>query len=248
VGIAASADYSIYGLRYEANEWKWFNCPAHGAEWYVDEGKLFDLAAGAPNDDVNYYDVSQNCGTAAHKPGTADWGRHWHVYRSDYPTSLSGSYKQITKDEATKYYYGRIVGEGYWNSKYCPTKYPSSESATKTTDTNDADFKYNCHGYAFDKIGLSDFKLLWDDNASGAGKVVDGKCLAITPSIDGLDNRLMYMGTHSNWVKDDYACKPKTIQFKLRDSQVFKFTYSSPGRTVYQQWNGSDPAYYKKTP
>lgn len=64
-----------------------------------------------------------------------------------------------------------------------------------------------------------------------------------------MEEDIMFMGAHTNFINDDLGganCKAELISFKYRCSQIFTFTYNSPGRTHNQTFFGSTPEYWTR--
>ncbi len=128
--------------------------------------------------------------------------------------------------------------------------YAASETGETRSESYVADFRYNCHGYAFAKDGLSQYQLLINDGTGGAGQVLYAHYDEFTATGASIAGALMYMGSHTNFVQYDYgaACNYRAaqIRFKFRCSQLFVFDYAPMGRNPYDPWDDMSPTYYRK--
>lgn len=173
--------YSVYGFVWDGSEFE--TEVIGGKTWYVQEsGGLRDHDAGLATDDCNLYPQDTPCGNPAHKPGSEDYPLHIHVFRTNWssdfgnPTQTWSGVPSICRKEAAKFWSVLIMNEGV--DPGTPTKYHHEGTDYKDADVDgkvcapaDASFHYNCHGYAFDEDGLTNFKLLLGDNDDGAQNI-----------------------------------------------------------------------------
>ena len=252
--------YSVYGFVWDGSEFE-TEVDGTGKTWYVQEvGGLRDHDAGLATDDCNYYAENTACGNTDHKPGSEAYPQHWHVFRTNWssdfgnPTQDWGTIPPISRKEAAKFWSVLIMNEGVVGGT--PAKYHHEGTDYNDVDVDgmvslpsDASFHYNCHGYAFDEDGLSNFKLLLGDSSNGAQNILDEYYTNFTAGAQSMEKDLMFLGTHTNFIENDWGgnnCKAKTISFKYRCSQIFTFMYNSPGRTHNQTFFGTTPEYWTR--
>jgi len=247
--FGTTSDYIVNGFRYTGGSWdKVWNPLKSRWEYIVDEGRLFDKVPSDPDDDVDYFASGENCGDVNHKAGASGWMEHWHVKRSNWPTEGTITTPSITRGENEKNWEVRIIYDGEWGGASHPDGGLDDDGSDKADANNTADFHYNSHGYAFDKDGLSQFKLILGGGSTGAGKVIDEHYDSFTAGSESMDDVIMYLGDHTNYISDDWSMDycAKELKFKKRSSQVFTFEYDSPGREHNQDFFGDDPDYYKR--
>jgi len=247
--FGTTSDYIVKGFRDTSGSWaKVWNPLKSRWEYIVDDGRLFDLDPNDSDDDVDYFVSGENCGDPNHEAGASGWIEHWHVKRSDWPTEETLAVPSIIRSENEKMWNVRIIYDGYWNGAYHPDGGLDDNGADKTDANNPADFHYNSHGYAFDKDGLSQFKLIIGGGNPGAGKIINEYYDAFTAGTESMAGDIMYLGDHTNYIVDDWNMDycAKELKFKKRSSQVFTFEYDSPGREHNQNFFGDDPDYYER--
>lgn len=253
----AAEDYTVWGFRKnEDGTWATYS---DGSRWVyiVDDGRLWQLDPSDPDDDCDYFHAGQNCGVPSHKPGTVDWMEHWHVKRSGWPTRghpgpppLEAA--EITQDECAANYCVWVhcmgVGPEGYHEAGCYAPYDTD--TVRAWGTSGADFNYNCHGYAFDKDGLSQFKLLINDSTSGAGRVIAAYYDQFQPGSESMAGDIMFLSYHTNYIEEDSGAgcgfKAKKVLFKQRTSQPFSFYYGGAGRPHNRTWHMWTPYYFKR--
>jgi hypothetical protein len=242
--------FTVYGFRFAGGSLQTYE--SGGVTYFIiDEGGLRDKDPG-DGDDCNTYNEGENCGNSSHKPGSQSYPEHLHVSRSDWPTQNWSNYPAISQYESDEFWDVLISNGGV---DYLNRHHPWGTGFTDNGVTwimsyfggVNSDFHYNCHGYAFDKDGLSNFQLLLGDYGDGAQNILDAYYSEFVPETESMQSTIMFMGGHSNYIETETAnCRAKVINFKYRSSQSFSFIYDDSGRDSDQEFFGSEPEYWKK--
>lgn len=243
--------------------------PGNYAQWpnnmyKVNKGYIFDYIDSNPNDECDYYthDMSDKdyCGST-HKAGGNKFN-HWHVEGGvSFPTTEVSPDPEIKSIESQVFWDAYILDAGYYNGERMSPDGSAyygglADSQDSDSASGSPDLTYNCHGYAFNQDGKSDYKLLINDGATGAGVIVNpanGVYTQVThPGGDtSLLEDIMYMGTHTNFISDCYDEGESTchnvlqLKFKYRCSRIYTYNYDAPGRIGDDTFGGSSPTYYE---
>jgi len=252
-----SVSYGVGGLRKEGGTFKQWT----GTDLYiVDVGLIWDLPDTNPSDEIDYYEHTMSdadyCDNASHKAGGEKFD-HWHVESGvGFPTTgIPGSVALITSEECNEYYNARFLYDGLKDGNNMSVDGVNTvpgldDGQDANSSDNSPNLTYNCHGYAFDKDGKSQYKLLIND-ANGAGVILNpdnGVYEEVEFGTECVDNDIMSMPTHTNFIQDaknNGCCNILQLKFKFRCSGIYTYDYNEPGRDGDQLWDGKTPKYYQ---
>jgi len=234
-----------------------------GTNYYVCHlGLIWDLPDTNPADELDYYYDTMSdadyCSDASHKAGGEKFD-HWHVESGvDFNTTEgwigSDYYPSIEPAESNEYYDAVLLNFGKKDGN--SLSFDNVDTEPNIDDGQDPahasgnpNLTYNCYGYAFDKTGHSEYKLLVND--SGANTILDvdnGVYVSINTNTESTNDCVMHLsGSHANWVYDADTtgdCLINALKFKYRCSRIYTYGYWNQ-REPDDAFDGKDPDYYK---